>query len=166
PATRGAWSVNSSPLSPVSPVMSRRRNGKHDARRAVNLLEDRLTPATAAELGVAAGAYAVGVLDWQTGDAVVYNADGTVQFQIATPYGADFSGGIRVALADVTGDGRADLVTAPGPGTEPLVRVYDGVTHQQIASFDAYESTFTGGVYVAAADLTADSKADILTGAD
>src|SRR5205085_1736668 len=63
-------------------------------------------------------------------------------------------------------DGTADLITAPGPGTEPLVKVYDGATQQPVASFDAYESTFTGGVYVAAADLNADGKAEIVAGAD
>jgi len=97
---------------------------------------------------------------------VVHAADGSVQYTVPNPYGSDFTGGVRVALADVTGDGTPDLVTAPGPGTAPTIHVFDSATHQEVASFDAYESTFTGGVYVAAGDITGDGKAEIITGAD
>ena len=41
-------------------------------------------------------------------------------------YDPGFRGGVRVALADLTGDGTPDLVTAPGPGMPPLIRVFDG----------------------------------------
>src|SRR5436309_2205417 len=131
-------------------------------RLAFTPLEDRATPASAATAGV----FAVGVDQGQTGDVVVYGGDRTELFRITTPYGADFTGGVRVAVADVTGDGVADVVTAPGPGTEPVVKVYDGSTHDVVASFDAYEATFTGGVSVAAAGLNGDGKADVITGAD
>lgn len=70
------------------------------------------------------------------------------------------------AQADVTGDGVADLITAAGPGSAPTVKVYDGATHALVASFDAYESSFTGGVNVAAADLNGDGKAEVIVGAD
>jgi hypothetical protein len=144
--------------------MSHSKTGGPRARLALTALEDRSTPAAAA--ASASGMYAVGVHDGQTGDVVVHAADGSVLYTVPNPYGSDFTGGVRVALADVTGDGTADLVTAPGPGTTPTIHVFDGSTHQEIASFDAYESTFTGGVYVAAGDLTGDKKAEIVTGAD
>jgi hypothetical protein len=35
-------------------------------------------------------------------------------------------GGVRVAAADTDGDGRSELVTAPGPNTDGTVRVYAG----------------------------------------
>ncbi|MBN9520569.1 hypothetical protein J0H58_18950, partial [bacterium] len=125
---------------------------------SITTLEDRTTPA----------AYAVGVSAGGTGDAVVYDGAGTELYRVATPYGADFTGGVRVALADVTGDGTADLVTAPGAGTAPTIRVYDGADpdHALVASFDAFESSFTGGVSVAAADLTGDGFAEVVVGAD
>ena len=96
------------------------------ARLSLTALEDRSTPAAAA----AAGPYAVGVLDGRTGDVVVHAADGSVQYTVPNPYGSDFTGGVRVALADVTGDGTPDLVTAPGPGTAPTIHVSDSATHQ------------------------------------
>jgi len=42
-------------------------------------------------------------------------------------YAPQFTGGVRVATGDVTGDGFDDLVTAPGQTGGPLVKVYDGV---------------------------------------
>ncbi len=121
------------------------------------------SPPTAAP---AAAPYALGLPYGQAGNVVVYNSNGTVDYQIPDPYGATFTGGVRVALADVNGDGVPDLITAPGPGTAPVIDVYDGVTQQLITSFDAYDSSFTGGVNVVAADLNGDGKAEIITGAD
>ncbi len=34
-------------------------------------------------------------------------------------------GGVRVALADVSGNGIPDILTVPGPGGPPLVRLGD-----------------------------------------
>ncbi|MFL5338953.1 MAG: glycoside hydrolase family 44 protein [Gemmataceae bacterium] len=84
-------------------------------------------------------------------------------------YGQTFTGGVRVAVADVNGDGVPDVITAPGPGGGPNLRVFDGTTGAQLAgplgSFWAYNPAFTSGVFVAAADVTGDGKAEIITGA-
>ncbi len=86
-------------------------------------------------------------------------------------YPGGFAGGVRVAAADVNGDGTPDIITSPGPGGGPDVRVFDGTTNGMtipgpLGDFYAYPGNFTGGVYVAAADLDGDNRPDIITGPD
>jgi hypothetical protein len=80
-------------------------------------------------------------------------------------YGASFHGGVRVATADVTGDGFPDIITGAGPGGGPHVKVYDGRTFTVVREFFAYDASFTGGVFVAASQINFDTNADIITGA-
>ncbi len=81
-------------------------------------------------------------------------------------YAAAFTGGVRVAVGDVTGDGVPDVVTAPGAGGGPDVRVFDGASGALVREFLAYGAAFTGGVNVAVGDANGDGFADIVTGAD
>ncbi len=93
----------------------------------------------------------------------VYDQLGTFLYQF-NAYDPRFTGGVRVATGDVTGDGKADVVTAPGIGIPGLVKVFDGTTGLQISQFQPYEDAFTGGVYVALGDIDGDGKDDIVTG--
>jgi hypothetical protein len=77
-----------------------------------------------------------------------------------------FQGGVRVAVGDITGDGVMDVVTGAGPGGGPHIKVFDGNTQEMIRSFLAYAPAFTGGVFVGAADIDSDGRADIITGTD
>jgi hypothetical protein len=79
--------------------------------------------------------------------------------------------GVRVAVADINGDGVPDIITAPGPPAGPgglsipLVEIWSGATHGLMAEFLAYPG-FTGGVYVATGDVNGDGVPDIITGTD
>lgn len=67
-------------------------------------------------------------------------------------YASAFSGGVSVAASDLDEDGKADIVTGPGPGLGPHVKVFSGATGVELASFLAYGAEFTGGVFVAGGD--------------
>src|SRR6185436_11554509 len=81
-------------------------------------------------------------------------------------YPAQMSAGVRVATGDVNGDGFLDIVTGPGAGAQPHVKVFSGSSGAEIRSFFAYTPGFFGGVFVAAGDVDGDGLADIITGAD
>ena len=92
--------------------------------------------------------------------------DGKTGAEVRSFYAYDrsFTGGVRVAAADVNGDFRDDIVTTPGGGGGPNVRVVSGVDGTQLRSFFAYDPSYTGGVNVAAADIDRDGFAEIITG--
>ncbi len=81
-------------------------------------------------------------------------------------YEGSFTGGVRVATGDVDGDGTPDIITAPGAGHSPLIKVFNGKTGLELGEFNAYPEGFTSGVFVTAADVNADGRADIITGPD
>ena len=66
-------------------------------------------------------------------------------------YDGTFMGGVRVATADIDGDGLVDVITAPGPGAVPEVRAFkvSDSTVSELAAFEAEDPSFTGGVFVA-----------------
>jgi hypothetical protein len=96
----------------------------------------------------------------------VYDANTGTLLLDFDAYDPHFLGGVRVAVGDVNGDGIPDIITAPGPGGGPDIRVFDGATGARIEEFLAYDPHFQAGVFVAAGDVNGDGKADIITGPD
>jgi FG-GAP-like repeat len=90
-------------------------------------------------------------------------ATGQVVSQFAA-FNPKFRGGVRVATADVNGDGTPDIVAATGPGGSGEVRVYDGSDHHLLRDFFPFGRGYRGGLVVSAGDVDSDGKADLAVG--
>jgi hypothetical protein len=88
-----------------------------------------------------------------------YNPDGSVATTF-NPFPGT-TGGVRTAVADFNGDGTPDVAAGTGPGAVAEVKILDGKTGAVL--FDVHPfADFTGGVFVAAGDVTGDGKAELV----
>lgn len=101
-----------------------------------------------------------GAVQAYTGDA---NGRLTPLGPTIRPFGS-FGGSVRTTTGDVNGDGVTDLIVATGPGGGSKVRVLDGRTFADLANppYQAFESAFGGGVYLAAGDFNNDGRDEIV----
>jgi FG-GAP-like repeat/Matrixin len=82
------------------------------------------------------------------------------------PFGG-FGGSVRSATADLNGDKTPDLVFVAGAGAGSQIRAIDGKTGADIGGiFSAFEAGYTGGLFVATADLDRDGKMDVIVSPD
>jgi hypothetical protein len=72
--------------------------------------------------------------------------------------------GVSVAVGDVNGDGRGDIVVGTGVNVAAQVRVFSGVNNAILADHSVGTSGYTGGVSVAAGNVHGSSHAEIIVG--
>lgn len=79
-------------------------------------------------------------------------------------YGANFKGGVRVALGDLDGDGLREIVSAAGPGGGPHIRIWKTDGQVWGGGFFAFNAHESGGVSVAVGDVNGDNRDEIVAG--
>ncbi|MEK7518937.1 MAG: L,D-transpeptidase family protein [Patescibacteria group bacterium] len=91
----------------------------------------------------------------------VYTVDGK-RLSAFLVVGKKFRGGTHVTVGDVNGDGKADIVTAPGQGGGSFVVTFSAMG-KRIGQFRAYPANVRSGVQLATVDINGDGKAEIAT---
>src|SRR5207244_8893770 len=82
---------------------------------------------------VPAHLYAVGTDPGVPAVARLIDADTGLDRVTVAPFGEGFTGGVRVAVSDVTGDRVPELEVAPGQGAATVTRVVDGISWKPVA---------------------------------
>ncbi len=83
------------------------------------------------------------------GSIHVYDQTGRDKIPPVIVYGKNFIGGVRVAAGDLDGDGKAEIITTPGPGGGPHVSVMSGMLENLGRDFFPYDASMTDGVTIA-----------------
>jgi len=96
------------------------------------------------------------------------NSAGRIQTQVIGGLGTLGTGAPRAVLADFNLDGTPDYLIGSGVGVTTLVYVANGTSQSTTGTFrtQPFENAFTGGVFVAAGDITGDGVPDIAVSPD
>ncbi len=73
----------------------------------------------------------------------------------------DVESGASVAMGDVDGDGKDEIITGAGPGGGPHVRVFEADGTAKSIWFMAFHPDYRGGIDVAAGDVDGDGRDEI-----
>ncbi len=92
----------------------------------------------------------------------IYNQEGKLLKEFLA-YNQRFTGGVRLAVGDYDGDGKAEIITVPGPGGGPHVRIFNEAG-QVKRQFFADALNDRGGLSVALGDLDGNDKNEIIIG--
>ncbi|OWK43512.1 beta strand repeat-containing protein [Fimbriiglobus ruber] len=141
-------------------------NGTATGTQSYTLTVASASSTTTSSVLVGSPQFAVGADAGGSPTVESFNPDQSQALAATSVFGASFTGGVRVASADFNGDGVADIAVGSGPGIPNEVTILDGKTGAVITTFQPFEPTFTGGVFVAAGDLTGDGIPDLVVTPD
>ena len=92
----------------------------------------------------------------------VFNKDGKVINPGFFAYDPSFRGGVNVAVGDLDGDHDDEIITGPGDGGGPQIRVFSKEGLLLNPGFFAYDESGRNGVEVSAGDLDGDGRDEII----
>lgn len=92
----------------------------------------------------------------------IFDSNGGLKGQFFA-YDQNLRNGIRVAVGDVTGNKKDEIIVGPETGSLPI-RVFD-YNGRMISEFYAFDQRFTGGVSLAVGDINGNGIKEIIVGA-
>ncbi|MBI3572924.1 MAG: VCBS repeat-containing protein [Candidatus Kerfeldbacteria bacterium] len=78
-------------------------------------------------------------------------------------YALKFSSGMTLAIGDVNGDGRGEILTSGGPGYWSNIAAFT-LAGKRLFNFLPASTSFTGGVSISSFDVDGDGRDEIITG--
>ena len=78
-------------------------------------------------------------------------------------YDSKFRGGVKVSAGDINGDNFDEIITAPGLGGGPQVRIFD-ISGKVKGQFFAFDQSYHNGIDVSVGNLQGDSQDEIIVG--
>lgn len=95
----------------------------------------------------------------------VFDGNGNAQIRFFA-YASHLRSGVRVASCDLNQDGVEEIITSPGKGGRPHIRIFDGYGNPVISpGFFALDGQFQGGTNIACGDVNKDGVPEILVAA-
>ncbi len=94
----------------------------------------------------------------------IFDTSGNVINTGFLAYDKKFRGGAHIAIGDVDGDGKKEIITSPAALGTAHIRIFNTAGKPITPGFFAYEQKFRGGAYIASADLNGDGTDEIITG--
>ncbi|MFH0815175.1 MAG: putative glycoside hydrolase [Candidatus Falkowbacteria bacterium] len=91
----------------------------------------------------------------------IFNLDGQLINPGFFAYSSKSRTGVNVAVGDINGDGRDEIITGSGVGAAPQIKIFDK-RGAVINSFYAFSETLRDGVKVAAVDVDGDKTDEII----
>lgn len=95
-------------------------------------------------------------------DVKIFSTSGTL-VKSFRPYSNTLISGVNVAVGDVNGDAKLEIITAAREKGGPKIRIYNSRGTNLDIDFNAYPSTYRKGVNVATGDVDGDGADEIIT---
>lgn len=76
----------------------------------------------------------------------IFKSTGSLVRQFSA-YSSSFTGGVQLAIADTNLDGKVDIITGPGAGISPKLKIFSGQGSLR-TQFNAFNNRFLGGISV------------------